>query len=87
MSTPPYYKSAILETLYAFADYCAQNAGAILGEVINLGQVLELAAACYVREKEFDASSRYIDIFIEQSPVTLQIYVHKVLKSLDRSEE
>lgn len=81
---PPYYKSAVLETLYAYAQYCKQNEDADFGHAIDLGTVLEAAANAYVQEEnKTDLSSRNVDVFMEQSPMVLQKYAQVVMKDFN----
>ncbi|VUD53343.1 hypothetical protein TDB9533_01815 [Thalassocella blandensis] len=73
---PPYYKSAIVETLFAFTQYCQANVDTKFEHPINLGAVLEKAANLYVAENGKDSeSSRDLDVLIDQSPFAVQQYL------------
>lgn len=79
---PPYYKSAILETLYAYTLYCEKNPDVHFGSSLNLGTVLEKAADLYVTAVgKTELTERNVDEMFEQSPVVLQKYLEKALSS------
>ncbi len=80
---PAFYKSAIVETLYAYTQFCKDNPDVKFANSIVLGEVLEAAAEDYVKENKIKLNSdREIDFFLEQSPYVLQEYVGSVLKTL-----
>ncbi len=73
---PPYYKSALVETLYSFTQYCQQHKEVKFEKAIDLGAVLEKAANIYVAENGKDVEgSRDLDVLIDQSPFVLQQYL------------
>jgi len=77
---PPYYKSAIVETLFAFAHFCEQHPDVYFEGSLDLGNVLEAAAQLYVSSSDAPSSSaRNLDRFIELSPTDVQIYLGKAL--------
>ncbi len=83
---PPYYKSAVLETLNAYTQYCQANTDADFGHSLNLGTVLEAAANDFVKAKgKADVLSRNIDMFLEQSPSVLQKYLQAAIKGYDNN--
>lgn len=84
---PHYYRSAILETLYAYAQYCAVNKDADFGEYLNLGDVLEMAANLYVEktDQHLEEFSRNLDVFIEQSPYVVQQFLAEALPKFLKS--
>jgi len=82
---PAYYKSAVVEALYAYTQYCEQNSSSRFDEPIVFSQVLELAAHKFVQiQQPKKKRERDIDSLLEQSPAVLQRYVIKVLRELDR---
>ncbi len=83
---PPYFKCAVVETLYAFTQYCLVNAQADFGDRLDLSAVLEAAAEIYVRDiGKVDSLARNMDLFIEQSPSALQKYARTALQRFDLS--
>lgn len=77
---PPYYKSAIVETLFAFTQYCQTNKDVEFRLPIDLGAVLEKAANLYVAEKGKDSDGlRDLDMLLDQSPIMLQQYLKMAL--------
>ena len=81
---PAYYKSAILETLYGYTVFCQNNPDVKFDKPVVVGEILEEAAKIYVSDcKVNDDSVRDIDIFIEQSPHTLQEFVQKVFLTIN----
>ncbi len=81
---PAYYKSAVVEALSAFTQYCADHPEAHFDTPVVFSQVLEAAARHYVKEKDHaKPGTRDIDNLLEQSPATLQIYVNRVLEEMD----
>lgn len=81
---PAFYKSAIVETLYAYTEYCKSRPDLQLKSDIVLGEILEHAAEAYVADHKITLKgTREIDVFLEQSPYILQEYVTKILSSLN----
>jgi len=81
---PPYFKSAVVETLYAFTQYCQAHGSADFGDRLNLGSVLEEAADIFVEQSgKKEVHSRNIDALIEQSPFELQRYALEALAKFD----
>ncbi|WP_245929305.1 glycoside hydrolase family 15 protein [Agarilytica rhodophyticola] len=77
---PPYYKSAVVETLYAYTQYCQKNTEVYFNDCLDLGAILESAADAFVKDcRKNDMSVRSLDIAIELSPFQLQEYLMKVL--------
>ena len=79
---PAYYKSAIVETLYNYTQFCKDNPEVKFDKAVVLGEVLEQAAENFVEEKQIVlGSNRDIDIFIEQAPYILQDYVSQLFNT------
>lgn len=77
---PPYYKSAVVETLYAYTQYCRRNTDVHFNDCVDLGAVLEQAANAFSRDYDIDDTSiRNLDVVIERSPFLLQKYLMNVL--------
>ena len=79
---PIYYKSAIVEVLYAFTQYCKQFP-ACRFESIVLGEIIEQAAKQYVKDLHLiTGQERSLDILMAQPPEVLKKYVFTVFESL-----
>ncbi|WP_347332444.1 glycoside hydrolase family 15 protein [Marinimicrobium locisalis] len=84
---PAYYKSAVVEALYVFTQYCKAHPEAYFEEPVVFSQVLEAAAKQFVQEREEGRdNARDLDSLLEQAPGVLQEYVHRILRELDREE-
>lgn len=76
---PAPYKSAVVEALYAFTQYCANNNKVRFRRPLVFREVLELAAKTYAVETFKDKlpnSSRFMELFLQQSPHVLNLYVN-----------
>lgn len=79
---PIYYKSAIVEVLFTYTQYCINHTNVFFDKVV-LGKILSQAADLYISEVKIPTNSeRNIDILMNQPPMLLQKYVEKVLASL-----
>ena len=79
---PIYYKSAIVEVLYAYTQFCKATPDCQFEQII-LGEVIEKASKLFVIESGVDIShERSLDILMAQPPETMQKYVFKVFGSL-----
>ena len=79
---PAFYKSAIVETLYAYTQFCKEHPDVKFEKNVVLGEVLEAAADNYVADNKIDVGHhREIDLFLEKSPYVLQEYVAGILKA------
>lgn len=77
---PPYYKSAIIETLLAYTRFCESHPEAYFPEGLDLNALLEAAAHSFCSENSRDDTSlRDIDALLHQSPKVLQSYLEKAL--------
>ena len=80
---PPYFKSAIVETLRAMTAFHQANREKIFESAINLEAILEKAAQRYCRvEHQSQPSVRDIDLFLEEPPAKLAQYFEAVFNSL-----
>ncbi len=80
---PPYYKSAVLEVLYAFTKLCSEDKDRRFEEPIVLYQVLENAAHAFSHQEGKQASTeRDLDLLLEQPPSTLQMFAKEALRAL-----
>lgn len=79
---PIYYKSAIVEVLYAFTQYCKKSPDRQFEKIV-LGEVIEQMAKDYVNDSQsVKGHNRSLDILMAQSPEVLQKYACKVFGSL-----
>ncbi|TYK64676.1 glycoside hydrolase family 15 protein [Colwellia echini] len=80
---PIYYKSAILETLFAFTQHC-KNTPEFRTEEVVLGLVLSDAATLFIEtqgtKKEGETC---LQSFMMQAPQVLQKYVSKIFQQLN----
>ncbi|WP_077338740.1 glycoside hydrolase family 15 protein [Pseudocolwellia agarivorans] len=78
---PIYYKSAIVEVLYAFTQYCMKYPDCQFEQIV-LGEVIEQMAKDYVNDLQFiKGHERSLDILMAQAPDILQKYAFKVFES------
>lgn len=86
---PPYYKSAIIETLLAFTRLCESHPNVQFPEGLNLSEQLEKAADNFCALlKNKTTGERNVDIFLEESPETLQHFLDITLtKSAEEALE
>ncbi|MBU2871162.1 glycoside hydrolase family 15 protein [Colwellia sp. E2M01] len=83
---PIYYKSAILETLFAFTQHC-KNTADFKTEQIILGQVLSDAATLFTEtEGTKKTGETCLQSFMTQSPQVLQKYIGTIFQRLSVSE-
>jgi phosphorylase kinase alpha/beta subunit len=76
---PAYYKSAMVEALYAYTQFCVNNPQMRFQQPLVLREVLERAAERYVRERKTQLLSLGLEtdltVFMQQSPHILNLYV------------
>lgn len=78
---PIYYKSAILETLFAYTKFCKQHPATKIEQVI-LGKVLSDAATLFIEAEGCQKTGlSCLDNFMQQKPKVLQKYVGKILEN------
>lgn len=80
---PTYYKSAVLETLYVFTEFCESYPESRFEAPIIFAEVLERAAKSYI----WDAGApqlgkRDLDSLLEQPPNTLRRYTLQVFEDI-----
>jgi phosphorylase kinase alpha/beta subunit len=75
---PTYYKSAVVEALFAYTQHCIKAPDTHIDKVV-LGKVLQDAADLFILENsELNSNERNLDILMNQPPATLQTYALKV---------
>ncbi len=83
---PAYYKSAVVEALYAYTQFCITNPQVRFAEPVVFLEVLELAAERYMRDRKSPVHNRGIEtdlmILLEQSPHILNLYVTLVFAEI-----
>ncbi|WP_045861309.1 glycoside hydrolase family 15 protein [Teredinibacter purpureus] len=76
---PPYFKSALIEVLTALIKFHEKHPGKRFSAPINLETVLENAALDFcTTEHQSAPSTRNIDIFLEESPAKIAVYLELV---------
>ncbi|OZG72350.1 phosphorylase kinase [Hahella sp. CCB-MM4] len=84
---PAYYKSTVIEALYAFAEYCTDHPTRRFEEPINLSLLIESAAELYVVEEAMEQSEeRNLDLLMQLPPHLTHIYFKKALAGLGQVE-
>jgi phosphorylase kinase alpha/beta subunit len=84
---PAYYKSAVVEALFAFTQFCTTNSGAQFKHAIVFGEVIERAAKAYcveVYKDKLPNSTRFLEIFLQQSPHVLNLYFNLTYAALSK---
>lgn len=77
---PAYFKSAIIETLYAFTHYCAEHPDVKFEEPVIIAQILETAAKRLTEQCNDDVClTRNLDSLLQESPLILQQYVSEAI--------
>lgn len=83
---PAFYKSAVVEALYAYTQFCINNPQVRFSEPVVFLRVLEMAAERYVRERKSPIHHHGVEtdlaIFLEQSPHILNLYVTLVFAEI-----
>ncbi|HSC66307.1 MAG TPA: glycoside hydrolase family 15 protein [Cellvibrio sp.] len=76
---PAYYKSAVVEALYAYTQFCINNPQMRFQKPLVFREVLERAAVRYMSERRAQMSSLGIEtdltVFMQQSPHIVNLYV------------
>ncbi len=73
---PLYYKSIVLEALYAFCMYCENNPAIIFTKPVYFAKLLEQTAGDFIQENTIAVNQeRNIDILLRQSPQQVNHYV------------
>ncbi|AWB69008.1 phosphorylase kinase [Saccharobesus litoralis] len=80
---PIYFKAAIIETLYAYSQYCKANPSVRFEQPIVLGELLEKAAVNFVQSKgKVKSGDRNLDCLLQESTEVLQSQVQEYLASI-----
>ena len=83
---PAYYKSAVVESLYAYTQFCINNPQARFNQPVVFREILERAAERYVQERKTTmkslGSSTGLTLLMQQSPHILNLYVTLVYAEL-----
>jgi len=76
---PAYYKSAVVEALYAYTQFCINNPQVRFQKPLVFREVLERAALRYMNERRAQVRSVGIEsdltVFMQQSPHIVNLYV------------
>lgn len=86
---PAYYKSAVVEALYAFTQYCSTNSQVKFKRPIVFADVIERAAKAYCMEVYKDKlpnSARFLEIFLQQSPHVLNLYLNLSYAAMSKTD-
>jgi hypothetical protein len=83
---PAYYKSASVEALYAYTQFCINNPQVRFSQAVNFRYILERAADRYVKESNITIATLGIKsnlvLFMQQSPHILNLYVTLTLAEI-----
>lgn len=73
---PAYYKSAVVEALYAYTQFCLSNPQVRFKQPVLFAEVLEQAAKLFAAEKPAlsNHAMRDLDRLMQQSPHVLNLY-------------
>ena len=97
---PGYYKSAVVEALYVFTQYCQKHPETYFEQPVVFSEILEAAARQFVsdrrqpndgneQEGEGQAQAaephRDLDRLLDQPPVVLQSYVKQVFSGMQQA--
>ena len=86
---PAQYKSAVVEALYAFTQFCLNHPQVQFKNPIVFDEVLERAAKNFALETLKDrvpSSTRIQELFFQQSPHVLNLYITLTYASMARPE-
>lgn len=80
---PSYYKSAVVEALLAFTQFCDTHPDVYFSEPVVFSRLLERAAAFWAQQSPHRApQGRPVDLLLQQPPQELQAAVIKALQEL-----
>ena len=92
---PAYYKTIVIEALYAYSEYCAEHPDIMFEQPINLPHLINLAAEMHMVEKRYHDSrqegetqdesedpSRSLDLLLRASPECAHDYFLRVFSML-----
>lgn len=77
---PAYYKSSVVEALYAYTQFCLNNPQMRFRQPVLFCEVLERAAKLFATEQpekidQLNTANRNLDKLMQQSPHILNLYV------------
>jgi len=74
---PAYYKSAVVEALYAYTQFCINNPQVRFNNPVIFSEVLEQAAKRFAQDRTIKSTygERDLDELMQQSPHILNLYV------------
>ena len=81
---PAYYRSAVVEALYAYTQFCLNNPQVRFKQPVHFGAVLEQAAKLFVADKPSSSGERDLDRLMQQSPHLLNLYVTLVYADMTK---
>jgi phosphorylase kinase alpha/beta subunit len=85
---PAYYKSAVIESVYAFTHFCNQNRHVYFDGPVIIAHIVEAAAQKLVTDRNtLGGETRHLDALLQESPFVLQQYVYKVIADMADSQE
>lgn len=84
---PAYYKSSVVEALYAYTQFCLNNPQVRFRQPVLFCEVLERAAKLFATEQpektdQFNTANRNLDKLMQQSPHILNLYVTLVYSEM-----
>lgn len=80
---PTYYKSAVIEAMYDFTEYCQAHPDARFEEPIVFAELLERAAKSFVWDTgAIELGKRDLDVLLEQPPQVLKKYTTQVFDDM-----
>lgn len=81
---PAYYKSAVVEALFAFTQFCVVNPQVRFSKPLVFAEVLERAAQLFANDHSGQSrlSVRHLDVLMRQSPHVMNLYVTLVYSAL-----
>lgn len=82
---PAQYKSAVVEALYAFTQYCANHHGIHFEKDVVFKDVIEQAAkrfAIEIYKDKMPTAKKIQEVFLQQSPHVVNLYINLTLDNL-----
>ncbi len=84
---PLYYKSLMMEALYAFARFCKENPTVSFKGTLHFAKVLEVTAKRFRQScKTAQSELRDLDLFLTQSPSIVHRYLQESFSALAKGE-
>ncbi len=79
---PAYYKSAAIEAIYAFTQYCAEHPKVFFENPVVIAHLIENAAKLFTDDNGSSQETRHFDALMQQSPTVFQDYVSKAIAAI-----